>query len=127
MSLETLANRFVELCNNGKYFDVMEEMYAPDIVSVEADGREVPGKRPVIQKSRDWQAVNAIHGGQVRGPFFASAATAARDTSGQFACFFSIDVTPQATGRRVTYEEVGLYTVQDEKITREQFYYAGTR
>jgi len=127
MSLESLATRFVEMCNQGKFFDVMESMYAPDIVSVEADGREVAGKRPVIQKSRDWQAVNQIAGGQVRGPFFADAAGAGDGASGQFACFFSVDVTPKATGRPVTLEEVGVYTVQDEQITREQFYYAGKR
>ena len=127
MSLESLATRFVEMCNQGKFFDVMESMYAPDIVSVEADGREVAGKRPVIQKSRDWQAVNQIAGGQVRGPFFADFAGAGNGASGQFACFFSVDVTPKATGRPVTLEEVGVYTVQDEQITREQFYYAGKR
>jgi hypothetical protein len=127
MSLETLATRFVEMCNQGKYFDVMELMYAPDIVSVEADGRQVHGKGPVIQKSRDWQAANAIHGGHVRGPFFERTTTAGADTSGQFACLFSVDVTPKSTSRRVTLEEVGIYTVKDEQITLEQFYYDGAR
>ena len=47
MSLQSLARQFVDLCNQGKNFDVMKTMYADDIVSVEADGREDPGVRAV--------------------------------------------------------------------------------
>jgi hypothetical protein len=47
--------------------------------------------------------------------------------SGQFAVHFTTDVTPKSTGRRVTLEEVGLYTVKDDQITREQFFYEGER
>ena len=127
MSLRALAHEFVDLCNQGKYFDVMEQMYAPDIVSVEASGVEVAGKRPVIDKSRRWQANNTIHGGQVRGPFFDGATHAADRPSGQFAVHYTTEVTPNSTGRRVTLEEVGLYTVEDDQITREQFFYEGER
>ena len=127
MSLQTLARQFVDLCNQGKNFDVMEAMYAPDIVSVEASGEEVAGKRPVIDKSRRWGANNTVHGETVRGPFFDTATGAADRSDGQFAVHFTFDVTPKSTGRRVTLEEVGLYTVKDDKITREQFFYEGAR
>jgi hypothetical protein len=127
MSLQTLAREFVDLCNQGKNFDVMEAMYAPDIVSVEASGEEVAGKRPVIEKSRRWQAANTVNGEKVRGPFFDTADGAASRSSGQFAVHFTFDVTPKSTGQRVTLEEVGVYTVVDDKITREQFYYEGAR
>ena len=63
MSVKTVAHQFVELCNQGKNFDVMEAMYAPDIVSVEAGGQEFAGKRPVIEKSRRW---NELHTGARR-------------------------------------------------------------
>ena len=125
MSLQTLAKQFVELCNQGKNFDVMEQMYAPDIVSVEASGEEVAGKRPVIDKSRRWAAVNAINSEKVRGPFFDAATDSADRTSGQFAVFYTFDVTPKSTGQRITLEEVGVYTVTDDQITREQFFYEG--
>lgn len=127
MSLQTLAQQFVELCNPGKNFDVMRAMYAPDIVSVEASGEEVAGKTPVIQKSERWQADNTIHGEKVRGPFFDTTNGAAGRSAGQFAVHFTFDVTPKSTGRRTTLEEVGLYTVKDDQITREQFFYAGDR
>ena len=67
MSLKTIARQFVELCNQGKNFDVMHAMYAPDIVSVEASGEEPAGKTPVIQKSERWQANNTIGGERAQG------------------------------------------------------------
>lgn len=127
MSLQTIARQFVDLCNQGKNFDVMEQMYAPDIVSVEASGEQVAGKRPVIDKSRRWGANNTVHGEKVRGPFFDDATGASDRSSGQFAVHFTFDVTPKSTGRRVTLEEIGVYTVKDNQITREQFYYEGER
>jgi hypothetical protein len=36
-----------------------------------------------------------------------------------------LDITRKATGQRMTLEEVGLYTVKNDKITREQFFYDG--
>ena len=70
MSLQTVATQFVELCRQGKNFEVMRTMYAPDIVSVEGDGRETAGRTPVIQKSERWVANNDFHGETVQGPFF---------------------------------------------------------
>ena len=118
MSLKTIAGRFVELCNQGRNFDVMRTMYAPHIVSVEGDGKETRGQQPVIHKSEIWQGDNAIHSEKVRGPFF--------NGDNQFAVHFTFDVTRKATGARLILEEVGLYTVgSDDKITREQFFYDG--
>lgn len=121
MSLKMVASQFVDLCRQGKNFDVMETMYAPDIVSVESGGQETSGKRPVIDKSRRWVEVNTFHGEKVRGPFFCGGT----DSDGQFAVYFTLDITRKATGQRLTLEEVALYTVKNDKITREQFFYDG--
>ena len=119
MSIQTVARQFVELCNQGKNFDVMRTMYAPDIVSVEGDGKETAGQTPVIQKSERWGEANTIHGEKVRGPFF--------NGPDEFAVHFTFEVTPKATGKRVTIEEVGVYTVKGDKIVREQFFMTGER
>jgi hypothetical protein len=119
MSVQTIAARFVELCNQGKNFDVMRTMYAPDIVSVESSGQETRGQAPVIQKSERWGEANTIHAQALRGPFF--------NGPSQFAIHFTHDVTAKATDKRTTLEEVGIYTVKDDKITREQFFYQGQR
>ena len=118
-SIETLAKQFVDLCNQGKNFDVMRTMYHPDIVSVERDGTETKGQQPVIQKSEKWAAVNEIHGEKVLGPYF--------NGPNQFAVHFTFEVTPKATGKRTTLPEVGVYTVQGDKIIREQFFFEGSR
>jgi len=120
MSLQTVAHKFVEMCRAGKNFDVMETMYAPDIVSVEGDGKETRGQRPVIQKSKDWVSNKTFHGETCAGPFFNGA------NPDQFTVYFTLDVTPKSTGKRITLEEVGIYTVaRNDKITREQFFYDG--
>jgi hypothetical protein len=118
MSIHSVASKFVDLCSQGKNFDVMRTMYAPDIVSVEGDGKQTAGQQPVIHKSEIWQSNNTIHGEKVRGPFF--------NGPNQFAVHFSFDITRKSSGQRVTIEEVGVYTVnQDDKITKEQFFYDG--
>jgi hypothetical protein len=119
MSLTTTAIRFVALCRQGKNFDVMRAMYSPDIVSIESDGKETFGQGPVIKKSEDWVADKTFHGETVAGPFFNGA------NPDRFAVYFTLDITPKATGKRITREEVAVYTVTNDKITREQFFYDG--
>jgi hypothetical protein len=119
MSLQTVARQFVELCRQGKNFDVMRTLYAPTIVSVEGDGKETAGQGPVIKKSEDWVSDKTFHGETVAGPFFNGA------NPDQFVVYFTLDITPKATGKRITREEVGVYTVKNDKITREQFFYDG--
>jgi len=118
MSTQAIARKFVELCNQRKNFDVMRTMYAPDIVSVEGDGAETAGQGPVIKKSEIWASQNEIHSEKVRGPFFSG--------DNQFSVYFTFDVTRKASGENATLEEVGVYTVKGDKITREQFFYDGT-
>ena len=38
MSVESVAKRLVELCNAGKAEEAAEELYSPNIVSIEAQG-----------------------------------------------------------------------------------------
>jgi SnoaL-like domain len=119
MSVQTVGRKFVELCNQGKNFDVMHTMYSPDIVSVEGDGKETAGQGPVIKKSEVWVSDKTFNGETVAGPFFNGA------NPDQFVVYFTLDVTPKATGKRITLQEVGVYTVKNDKITREQFFYDG--
>ena len=121
MSVQTVAGKFMELCNQGKHFEVMRTMYAPEMVSVEGDGKETVGQQPVIRNPRFGEN-NTIHGETLRGPFFCGDDNA---SFGQFAVFHTLDVTRKASGQRQTIEEVALYTVKDDKITREEFFYDG--
>jgi len=118
MSVQSLAREFVDLCNQGKNFDVMRTMYAADIVSVEGDGKETAGQQPVIHKSEIWAGDNKIVGEKVRGPFF--------NGPNQFAVHYTFEITRKGANKPTTIEEVGVYTVnKNDKITREQFFYDG--
>jgi hypothetical protein len=122
MSVETVAGKFMELCKQGKHFEVMRTMYAPEMVSVEGDGREFVGKEAVIHKSEVFQGNNDITGQDLRGPFFCGDADA---KFGKFGVYTSISFTPKAGGQSQTHEEIGLYTVKNDVITREEFFYEG--
>lgn len=107
------------MCKEGKNFDVMKQLYHDDIVSVEAEvrktgSRETKGKEAVIQKSAEWAGAHEIHGATVEGPFV---------LGDEFAVVFEFDVTPKATGKRVSNREVAVYTAKNGLITQEKFYY----
>lgn len=115
MSIQAVAKQFVELCNQGKNFDVMRTMYAPDVVSVEGDGGAEAGD----------PEVRALGRGQLGS--WREGSRAVFNGPGEFAVHFTFEVTPKSTGKRITLQEVGVYTVKGDKITREQFFYDGER
>jgi hypothetical protein len=119
MSTSKVAARLVELCKAFKNFDAMQELYADNIVSVEATAKpdgsfETAGKTAVIQKSAAWAAANEIHGATTEGPYLAK---------DQFAVVFDFDVTNKASGQRESLREIGVYTVEGDFIVREEFFY----
>jgi hypothetical protein len=120
MTTAEVANRFVSMFREGNPFEVMRQFYDENIVSVEAVRRktgsfETAGKEAVIQKSADWAGAHEIHGGSIDGPFV---------LEDRFAVTFDFEVTPKTTGERVRVREVGVYTVVDGLVTREEFFYA---
>ncbi|MEO6308489.1 MAG: nuclear transport factor 2 family protein [Nitrospiraceae bacterium] len=44
--------------------------------------------------------------------------------SDRFILRFKYDVTPKHTGKRMTMDEAGLYTIQNGKIVKEEFFYS---
>lgn len=122
MSTRQIADSLVNLCRQGQNLAAMEQLYDANIVSVEAsptDGprayKEVRGIDACKQKGMQWLGAHQIHGAQVEGPFMHGA--------DKFAVYFAFDVTPKATGEREWQKEVGFYTTQNGKITREEWYY----
>ena len=117
MNTEEVATRLVELCRNGEWRKALDELYAKDIVSVEAHKMEnMPAEMRGIDQVRgktDWWEKNMeVHSAKVSGPFVA------RDT---FVVQFDIDVTDKASKKRMQMSEVGVYTVKDGKVAREEF------
>jgi ketosteroid isomerase-like protein len=117
MNTEEVANKLVELCRKGEWMKALDELYAKDIVSVEAQemedrAAEMRGIDLVRGKTIWWEQNMEVHSVKVSGPFVA------RDT---FVVQFDADVTEKASGKRMQISEVGIYTVKDGKVAREEF------
>ncbi|SRR6266480_6823678 len=117
--LETLevAMRLVDDCRNGQWMKAIDLLYANDIVSVEAQvGENTLAQMRGIDQVRgktEWFEKNfEVHSAKVSGPFVA------RDT---FVVQFDLDTTEKTSGKRMPMSEVGIYTVKDGKVAREEF------
>lgn len=115
-----LAVRFCDLMSQGD-FEGAIDLYADDAVSIEAmsmipgGSRETRGKQAILESNRAWGQDNAVHSYQQLGPF---------SHDDRFAVYMKLEVTSKSMGhRRITMEEVCLYTVKDGKITRAEFFY----
>ena len=117
MNTEEVATKLVELCRKGEWRKALEELYAKEIVSVEAHEMEnMPAEMRGIDQVRgktDWWEKNMeVHSAKVGGPFVAR---------GKFVVQFDIDVTEKGSNKRMQMSEVGIYTVKDGKVAREEF------
>ncbi len=115
-----LGQKLVDLCKQGENVQAIQDLYADDVVSIEADAMDpiparMEGKAAVLKKTKWWLDNHKVHSADTRGPF---------PHGNRFAVFFAIDVTNKPSGQRMQVEEVGLYTVKDGKIVQEEFFYA---
>jgi ketosteroid isomerase-like protein len=119
MTTQELAKKYVALCQEGKNELCLDELFAKDAVSVEAAAmpgmdRTSKGLDAIRAKSRAWNENHTVHSGEVTGPF---------PHDNRFAVRFKFDVTNKPSGKRMTMDEIGLFTVENGKITREEFFY----
>ena len=117
MSTEEVAKKLVEYCRKGEWMKAIDDLYAKDIISVEAQAMEnmpaeMRGIDQVRGKTEWWEKQMEVHSAKVAGPFVA------RDT---FVVQFDVDVTDKASKKRMQMSEVGIYTVKDGKVAREEF------
>jgi ketosteroid isomerase-like protein len=117
MNTEEVGKRLVELSQKGEWMKALDELYAKDIVSVEAREMEnmpaeMRGIDQVRGKTEWWEKNMEVHSAKVSGPFVA------RDT---FVVQFDVDVTEKESKKRMQMSEVGVYTVKDGKVAREEF------
>jgi len=117
MSTEEVAKRVVELTRKQAWKEALESLYAKDIVSVEARPNETgsPETRGIdgVRGKVDWWLEAMVtHSVKVHGPFVAH---------DRFVVQYDLDVTDKSSKKRMRLSEVGVYTVKDRKIVREEF------
>lgn len=116
-----IANRYVALCREGKNLEALESLFADDAVSVEAIAlpelpQQMSGKAAIRTKGEWWVANHEVHSASVTGPW---------PHGDRFVVGFQMDVTNKPSAQRMQLDEVGLFTVRDGKIVREEFFYTG--
>jgi ketosteroid isomerase-like protein len=117
MNTEEVATKLVGYCRSGEWMKAVDDLYSKDIVSVEPRAMEgmpaeMRGIDQVRGKTEWWEKSMEVHSAKVTGPFVV------RDT---FVVQFDVDVTDKASNKRMQMSEVGIYTVKDGKVAREEF------
>jgi len=117
MTTEEVAKKVVELVRKQAWYEALDNLYDKDIVSVEArtqDGSspETRGKEGVRGKIDWWVNAMEVHSFKASEPFVAH---------DRFVVQYDADVTDKSSKQRRQMSEVGVYTVKNGKIVREEY------
>lgn len=115
-----IGKKYVALCQEGKNELALDELFTKDAVSVEAGAlpgmdRTAKGMEAIRGKSKWWRDNHTVHKAEVFGPY---------PNDDRFAVRFLYDVTHKPSSKRFTMDEVGLFTISNGKISKEEFFYA---
>jgi hypothetical protein len=116
-----IGKRYVALCKEGQYEKCLDELFSKDAESVEAfappgGSTTVKGLDAIHAKGKEWVENHIIHKVDVTGPF---------PNGEKFIVRFTFEVTNKKENKRITLDEMGLFTIgADGKITREEFFYS---
>jgi len=117
MKTEEVAQKVVELVRKQAWHEALDTLYDDNVVSVEvyagANGSpETRGKEGVRGKIDWWVNAMKVHSFTANGPFVAH---------DRFVVQYDADVTEKDSNERRKISEVGVYTVKNGKIVREEF------
>jgi hypothetical protein len=117
MSTEEVAKKVVELVRKQAWYDALDTLYDDNVVSVEAysmwgGSPETRGKEGVRGKVDWWVNSMEVHSFDASEPFVGH---------DRFVVEYDADVTDKQSKQRRQMSEVGVYTVKNGKIVREEF------
>jgi len=120
MSTIEIAKKYVELCNSHQNHSALETLFSPGAVSIEAAAMpgmpaDTKGLPAIIEKGRKWMNDHEVHRAAIEGPW---------PNGNRFIVRFDYDVTNKPSGRRMQMQEAALFTVENDKIVREEFFYS---
>ena len=120
MSAKEIGTQLVQFCKEGKNLESINTLYAENVESIEAvpgpDGERVAKGIDAIRGKNQWWSENhEVHSSSVEGPF--------PHGNDRFAVRFSYDITNKPSGQRMQLDEVALFTIENGKIVKEEFFY----
>ncbi len=118
MTTEEIAERFNELAQQEKWFEIQEEFFSDNVKSIDPPNSpyfsNAEGKSNVRKKGEEFgKKIETLHGASTTEPVVGS---------NHFAVARKVDVTVQQHGR-IQIDEIMLYEVKDGQIISEQFFY----
>lgn len=112
-----LGKKLVEMFNaHTPEREIWSQFFHKNFESIEGDGQTWSGVKSVGKKCDDWMAVNTIHDAKASGPFVGATG---------FSVLYEIDVECKQSNQRMKFSEVGVYTVKNGKVVREEFMFGG--
>lgn len=120
MNDQEIAKKYLDLVKQGKHEECLASLFAKDAISVEAAAmpgmdRISKGLDAIRAKGKWWTDNHTVHKEEVFGPY---------PHDNRFAVRFYYDVTNKPSGQRIAMDEVGLFTIENGKIVREEFFYS---
>lgn len=119
MTIQELASQLANYCRNGHFETAQKEFFADDVVSIEAFAtpafeKETKGLAANIAKGQQFESmVEEWHSIVVSEPLI---------TENTIAFTLDMDITMKQRGR-TRMNELCVYSVKNEKIIAEQFFY----
>lgn len=116
--MQQIAQRLYELCNQGKFEQAQQELFAKNAVSIEPQespgfDKVTKGLEAIFKKGETFSSmVKEFHSCKASEPIIAGNA---------FAITLSMDATMK-DGSRNPMDEICVYEVKDGKIISEQFF-----
>jgi hypothetical protein len=108
-----IGQDLVAMFNQGQLAEIEDKWWSPKIISCEGGpNMEWRGRKAVHAKNAWWLQDHAVHGATAEGPYVGATG---------FAVKFRMEVETKSTGQRQVMEEIGVYTVKNGKIIREEF------
>lgn len=96
--------------------ELWDRFWSDDVESVEGLGvsQAWRGRDAMQAKGEAWIAEHTVHSATAEGPYVGATG---------FSIRFRMDVEEKSTGNRILMEEIGVYTVRNGKVIREEFMY----
>ena len=118
MTTQEVANRLISLCREGKYEEVYQTLFSPEIISREPAGSlwpEARGLDQLAEKGKKWnEMVDEFLEGTISEPLVAG---------DHFTCTMKSKVKFKGSAESIEMDEVCVYKVEEGKVVLEQFFY----